>query len=94
VAVNVVEGGDASGNDSTPIGRCIVRGLPQGLPAQTPIDVTFSYGQDGRLTVKAWLPGLNKGATTEIQRSSGMTAEIMKNWNQRIQNENGPLKIS
>jgi molecular chaperone DnaK len=94
VAVNVIEGGDASGNDSTPIGRCIVRGLPPGLPARTPIDVTFSYGQDGRLTVKARLPGLNKGAKTEIHRSSGMTAEIMKNWNQRIQNENGPLKIS
>jgi molecular chaperone DnaK len=94
VAVKVVEGGDASGNDATHIGKCIVRNLPPGLPAHTPIDVTFRYGQDGRLTVKAKLPGLNKEATSEIQRSAGMTAEIMKNWNQRIQNGDGPLKLS
>ena len=31
VAVNVVEGGDASGNDATQIGKCIVRNLPAGL---------------------------------------------------------------
>jgi molecular chaperone DnaK len=94
VAVNVVEGGDASGNDAAHIGRCVVRYLPPGLPAHTPIDVTFTYGQDGRLTVKARLPGLNKEATSEILRSAGMTAEIMKNWNQRIQNGDGPLKLS
>ncbi len=94
VAVNVVEGGDASGNDATPIGKCVIRDLPPGLPARTPIDVTFRYGQNGRLTVKARLPDLNKEATSEIQRSTGMTVEVMKNWNERIQKGDGPLKMS
>jgi molecular chaperone DnaK len=94
VAVNVVEGGDASGNDATKIGKCIVRDLPANLPAGTPIEVTFRYGQDGRLTVKAKLPRLEKEATSEIERSSGMTAEMLGNWNQRLHNKQGPLKLS
>ena len=85
---------DASGNDATPIGKCVIRDLPPGLPARTPIDVTFRYGQNGRLTVKARLPDLNKEATSEIQRSTGMTVEVMKNWNERIQKDDGPLKMS
>ncbi len=84
VAVNVVEGGDASGNDSTPIGKCVIRDLPPGLPAGTPVEVTFRYGQDGRLTVQARLPGLNKEAASEIQRASGMTSETLRDWNQRL----------
>ena len=94
VAVKVVEGGDASGNDATPIGKCVIRDLPPGLPARTPIDVTFRYGQNGRLTVKARLPDLNKEATSEIQRSTGMSVEVMKNWNERIQKKDGPLKMT
>ena len=84
VVVNVVEGGDASGNDATPIGKCVVRDLPPGLPAGTPIEVTFHYGQDGRLNVRATLPSLGKQATSEIERSSGMTAEALREWNQRL----------
>jgi molecular chaperone DnaK len=52
VVVEVIEGGDASGNGSTPIGRCIVRNLPPGLPAGTAVEVTFSYEQNGRLKVQ------------------------------------------
>lgn len=94
VAVKVVEGGDASGNDATMIGKCVVPDLPPGLPAGTPIAVTFRYGQDGRLTVKARLPGSGKEATSEIERSSGMTAEMLRTWNQRLRNSQGPLNLS
>jgi molecular chaperone DnaK len=94
VAVNVVEGGDASGNDSTPIGTCVIRDLPPGLPARTPIEVTFRYGQNGRLTVTAKLPDLNIEATSEIQRATGMSVDVMKSWNQRIHKGDGPLKLT
>ena len=94
VAVKVVEGGDASGNDATMIGKCVVPDLPPGLPAGTPVAVTFRYGQDGRLTVKARLPGSGKEATSEIERSSGMTAEMLRTWNQRLRNSQGPLNLS
>lgn len=84
VAVNVVEGGDASGNDSTPIGKCVVRDLPPGLPAETPVEVTFRYEQNGRLTVKARLPGLNKEAASVVERTSGMTPDTLRDWNRRL----------
>ncbi len=94
VAVNVVEGGDASGNECTQIGKCMIQGLPTGLPAGTPVEVIFHYGTDGRLTVKAKVPGLNKEASSEIERASGMTAEMLRNWNQRLRNGQGPLQMS
>jgi molecular chaperone DnaK len=94
VAVKVVEGGDASGNDATKIGNCVVRDLPPGLPAGSLVEVTFCYGQDGRLTVKARLPGSGREATSDIERSSGMTAETLRSWNQRLGNGQGPLKLS
>ncbi len=94
VVVKVVEGGDASGNDATKIGKCIVRDLPAGLPAGSRVEVTFRYGQDGRLTVKARLPGSGKEAVSAIERSSGMTAETLRSWNQRLQKAQGPLSLS
>jgi len=84
VAVKVVEGGDASGNDATHIGKCVITDLPSGLPAGTPVEVTFCYGQDGRLAVKARLSGNGKEATSEIERASGLTAESLREWNRRI----------
>ena len=94
VVVNVVEGGDASGNDATRIGNCIVRNLPAGLPAGSPVEVAFRYGQNGRLTVKASVPGSGQEATSEIARSSGMTAETLRSWNQRLRNGQALLKPS
>ena len=84
VVVNVVEGGDASGNDATPIGKCVIRDLPADLPAGTAVEVTFRYEQNGRLTVQAHIPSLNKKATSAIERASGMTADMLQVWNQRL----------
>src|SRR5581483_10154083 len=41
VQVKVIEGGDSSGNNATPIGTCVIRDLPDGLPAGTPVEVSF-----------------------------------------------------
>jgi molecular chaperone DnaK len=93
VVVNVVEGGDASGQDSTPIGKCAIRDLPPNLPAGSPVEVVFRYGADGRLTVKARLPDLKQEATSEIERASGMSAESLQQWNRRLRNGDGPLSL-
>lgn len=80
VEVNVIEGGDDSGNNSTPIGKCKVRGLPENLPAKTPVQVTFKYGSDGRLTVKASLPSIGKDAELTIERAAGLSEESLAKW--------------
>ena len=93
VAVDVIEGGDASGNGATSIGKCIVRNLPAELPAGTPVEVTFKYLADGRLRVQAWLPGLDRAADLVIDRSSGLTEERVAFWKKRLEDGLGPLKL-
>jgi molecular chaperone DnaK len=94
VAVPVIEGGDASGNGSTPIGRCVVRDLPLGLPAGTPVEVTFAYAENGRLTVEARLPGVGKKAELTLERASGLSEENLATWRRRVMNDLRPLTLN
>lgn len=80
VAVRVIEGGDASGQNGTHIGKCVVSDLPPNLPKGTPVEVSFSYSPNGRLLVEAFLPTVERGATLEIQRTSGLTDEDLRRW--------------
>ena len=93
VAVQVIEGGDASGNNSTPIGKCIIRGLPPGLPAGTTVEVIFSYAENGRLQVKASIPDLNIEASLSIERTSGLSDVALQEWDQKLKNSTTPLSL-
>jgi molecular chaperone DnaK len=84
VAVHVVEGGDDSGKNATPIGKCLVSGLPPKLPAKTPVVVQFYYAANGRLSVKASLPDMNIESSVTVERASGMTEEALQQWEQRL----------
>jgi len=85
VSVKVVEGGDDNGRHSTLIGNCLVRDLPANLPAATPVDVFFNYGEDGRLHVAATLPSVGKTASLTIERESGLTKDELVCWSERIE---------
>jgi molecular chaperone DnaK (HSP70) len=91
VAVNVIEGGDASGRNATKIGTCVVSGLPADLPAKTPVEVRFQYLENGRLTVEAWLPETKSQATLEIKRAAGLSEEKMTYWANWL--SKGPILI-
>lgn len=88
VEVRVVEGGDASGNDATPIGRCVVRGLPPELPKESRVVVEFEYETNGRLTVRASLTGIAdrsaSEAKLEVVRNSGMSRDELDAWSHRV----------
>jgi molecular chaperone DnaK len=85
VAVPVIEGGDASGHNSTAIGKCVVKGLPKQLPKGTTVVVNFTYTQSGRLTVSATLPDIqNASASMTIERASGLSDEEIQSWQARI----------
>jgi molecular chaperone DnaK len=85
VSVPVIEGGDASGNNATAIGKCVVKNLPGGLQKGVAVVVNFTYTDSGRLTVSATLPELeHAGATMTIQRASGLSDEQVRQWQERI----------
>ena len=84
VRIDVIEGGDDTGNNSTAIGRCTVQGLPTGLPAQTPVAVTFKYARNGRLTVKANLPTIGRDANLVIDRAAGLNEADFDRWQLRL----------
>jgi molecular chaperone DnaK len=93
VVANVIEGGDSSGNNATAIGKCVVQDLPPNLPAGTPVDVAFSYSDDGRLTVRARLPTLSIGAELNIERASGLSEKQVKQWEGVVAKPSGPLEL-
>ena len=84
VAINVIEGGDSSGKNATAIGKCVIRDLPPGLPEGTPVDVLFTYGENGRLQVRGQLPDLEIETKLDIERSSGLNDAKLQEWDQRL----------
>ncbi len=92
IAVKVIEGGDSSGNNATPIGRCIIDDLPHGLPAGTAVEVIFQYAANGRLRVRARVPSIDREVAMTIQRDTGLTEAKIKSWQQKLQNVTGPLE--
>lgn len=85
IAINVIEGGDASGKNATAIGKCVIRDLPADLPEGTTVEVLFTYAENGRLTVKGRLPDLNREALLDIERTSGMNDAKLQEWDKRLQ---------
>jgi molecular chaperone DnaK len=94
VAIKVIEGGDSSGRDSTPIGTCSIRDLPPNLPAGTPVDVSFTYAENGRLTVGGRILGLDSAAVLTIERMSGLSESSLHDWNQKLRRPEGPLNLA
>lgn len=84
IVINVIEGGDSAGRNSTPIGRCTIHELPPDLPAGTIVEVYFTYGENGRLKVEGRLPELKKKAVLSIERASGLNDAKLNEWNQRL----------
>lgn len=84
VTIRIIEGGDASGKNSTPIGNCIIHDLPEGLPAGTPVEVFFTYAENGRLKVRARLSGVKRETVLMIERESGLSEEKLKSWKEKL----------
>jgi len=55
VRIVVLEGESEIPEACTRVGQCVIRGLPPGLPAGWPVEVRYSYGENGRLNVRGKL---------------------------------------
>ena len=84
IKVDIIEGGDDSGQNAINIGKCVVTELPQGLPSGTAVEVEFEYNQNGRLTVSAWVPNIDRDAKLDLDRSAGLTGEALADWKKKI----------
>ena len=84
ILVQIVEGESASPEDCSQIGKCVVRDLPETLPAQTPIDVRFRYLENGRLTITVNVEGTKKELKHEIARENSLNQEQIESWRQYI----------
>jgi len=84
IVVQVLEGESSLPSECTAIGRTVIRDLPPGLPKGWPIDVTFEYAANGRLTVSATVPGTQRATVLEIERERGLSHEGINNWKQAV----------
>ena len=84
VKIDIVEGGDDRGINATTIGKCIVDDLPTGTPKGTNVNVRFDYTPDGRLTVHASLPKINRKISMTLDRAAGLSRDDMKLWAKRL----------
>jgi molecular chaperone DnaK (HSP70) len=58
-----------------------------------PVDVTFRYAPNGRLSVQARLPDLGQEASMTIERDSGLSEEGLRRWDRRLNGGMRPLKL-
>ena len=84
IVIKVLEGESSLPGECTSIGRTVVRDLPGGLPKGWPVEITFEYGTNGRLAVRALVPGTQHHARLELERDVGLSGEGVARWKQPI----------
>jgi molecular chaperone DnaK len=80
IVIQVLEGESTIPGECTAIGRTAIRNLPGGLPKGWPIDVTFEYATNGRLSVRAVVPGTHRETSLELERDVGLSREGIARW--------------
>ena len=83
IVVQVLEGESSLPGECTAIGRAVIRDLPLGLPQGWPVDVTFEYGTNGRLSVQAVVQGTQNRTSLEIERR-GLSGENLRGWGSAV----------
>lgn len=80
VVVQVLEGESLEPEHCTPIGRTVIRDLPPNIPQGWPVDVTYEYGVNGRLTVHALVKGTDREVHLQLERDESLSADRVNAW--------------
>lgn len=80
VKVAVVEGEGETPDACIEVGTCVIRDLPPNLPAGWPVDVRYTYQENGRLTVSAKLVGHEAKVTTDFLRDNSLSDDDLMLW--------------
>jgi hypothetical protein len=89
IVVQVLEGESSLPGECTAIGRAVIRDLPPGLPQGWPVEVTFEYGANGRLSVEAVVSGTQNWTSLQIERNTGLSSEHLQGWQQAVDSTAG-----
>ncbi|MBN1589650.1 MAG: Hsp70 family protein [Pirellulales bacterium] len=84
VRVAVVEGESPRPEHCIPLGKCVIRDLPKGLPKGTRINVQYEYATNGRLSVSAQIPSTGQSTGVEIERKVSEELDNLDRWRRRL----------
>lgn len=84
VQVRIVEGEGDRPEDCITLGRCVIRDLPPGLPADALVEVEYRYGANGCISVAARVPSIRYSAHVELERERVSQAEDLETWRARL----------
>ena len=89
IVIQVLQGESTLPGDCTAIGRTVIRDLPTGLPKGWPVEVSFEYGVNGRLSVRAAVPGTHSEMLLELERDAGLSFEGITRWKHIVDGASG-----
>ncbi len=89
IAIVVLEGEHPNPEKCTTVGRAVLRDLPGDLTAQWPVEVTYTYAANGRLSVDVRVRYTERAVHLELQRSGGISQENLARWKNVIGQESG-----
>ena len=85
ILVQIVEGESPIPDNCSQLGRCAIWDLPESLPVGTPIEVRFTYEENGRLKIKVKIGGEDRRQFRyEIQRPHSLTDDQLNSWREYI----------
>ncbi len=73
ISVQVLEGDAPDPMSCSFLGKCRITNLPANLPKGTPVEVTYSFDRNGRVSVSAREKATNQEATIEIEKRGVLT---------------------
>ena len=82
VVIQVLEGESKTPAQCNPIARAVLKHLPGNIPQGYPIDVTYQYGTNGRLSVRAKMPATTQELRIELEREHSMSDKRVARWKQ------------
>jgi molecular chaperone DnaK len=87
VTVRVVEGESEKPDECFQIGTASISDLPPNLPLGWPVQVSYSYREDGRLQVAAKLEGHAAAVSTSFQRDTALPDDAVNRWTEYVARE-------
>lgn len=88
--IQVLEGESTAPEGCSVVARCVVRHLPEGLPAKTPVEVRFTYRADGTLGVVVLLPGDSRVLEADLVRPNSLSRAELNRWRNEIERRQVP----